>query len=400
MNIQNSFKESLKVKKSELENAGYIDLVSFKSAKYKVIETQINKLPSDTNLQKIVFKATGGNIWYEDHHNDIEKANIKTENLKYIDDLLKNTDNIKRIETVLKFNTPEYRQIEELQKNSFYLAQHMCKNYNNFKIDLKEIKYERDLTNIKFTNYYDLHQWLIAICTFLNITIAFITAIGAIIEISDHNWYMFLSPSIAFINSCISSLINHWNLGLVSSNLSALMVEQSQLIKSLRKYNRMIESKKPLMFQSIEKTTLSLEEFSKIVFDLDSELLENFCNVKSTFNTNISFTDKIKLEKTYNNILTKSKCKNKLYKEKSTNTDSLDNTTDRNGLYVHKKPCYNIDTVINTSNNDINNNNNEIVNELLISDVNENNNDNESVELDMEQGYSMLRNSMTNVQCI
>ena len=108
--------------------------------------------PMSESIQKIVFKATGGNIWYEDHHDDIEKPNIKTENLKYIDDLLKNTDNIKRIETVLKFNTPEYRQIEDLQKNSLYLAQHMCKNYNNFKIDLKEIKYERDLTNIKFTN--------------------------------------------------------------------------------------------------------------------------------------------------------------------------------------------------------------------------------------------------------
>ena len=298
------------------QTKNYVDINSFKSGKIRIIENEMTKLYNNIPLQKLIYIQTGGKEqWYE----DIDEKNknllitIKNENLKHIE-TIKDSNFIEdyRIHNAMKIHSSDYKQIEELERNAIYLAQHMHKNYINFEKDLKEIVHQKDLTSIKFSKYYNLHQHLITFCTFLNIIIAFMSSVGSILEITEKQWYMFFSPSIAVINSIISLLINHWNLALVSSNLSALMVEQSQLIKLLRRYNRMIESRKPLTYHSIEKTKHSLEEFENTIRDLDTEILDNYCNVKSSYNANITLAEKIEFKKELRRL----KKKKRIQKEK------------------------------------------------------------------------------------
>ena len=162
----------------------------------------------------------------------------------------KNPDGLKRIDMVLKFNTDLYTQIDELQKNGMYLAKQMFKKNETYCNDIKGILYEKDITGIKLSEFNRTHQFLILLSTIMNIIITLISTVSSVFELSNHLIFLLVPPFVSFFCSICTSLVNHWRLGPVTSELSALMVEQAELIRTLHKYKRMINTRMPLTFVS------------------------------------------------------------------------------------------------------------------------------------------------------
>lgn len=297
----------------------FFDCDSFESAKVKIIEQCMARLNYDNELQKMVYKGTGGlELWWSDLDKTTDLSFInetKAHNLKHINDMLsteKHPGGMKQIDTVFRFNMDNYGQIEELQKQGLYLAKQMFKKNETYCHDIKSILYEKDITGIKFSEFNNTHQLLILISTTLNILITLISTVSTIIKMHDHLVFLLIPPSVSFLCSISTSLVNHWRLGPVTSELSALMVEQSELIRTLHKYRRMINTRMPLTFVSVEKTSLLFDELRSLSNDMERDILDSFCNVKTAYSKNISLEDRVHLIKRHNGFLFKKKLHKKI----------------------------------------------------------------------------------------
>ena len=303
----------------------FLDYDSFEVAKCKVIEKCMVRLRFDNELQKLVYKGTGGvEVWWSDLDKTTDLTTVnetKSRNLEHINNILsteKNPDGIKLIDTVFKFNIDSYTQIEELQKHGVYLAKQMFKKNDTYCNDIKSILYEKDITGIKMSEFNNTHQVLILFSTVLNILITLISTVSSILELNDKLVFLLIPPSVSFLCSICTSLINHWRLGPVASELSALMVEQAELIRTLHKYRRMINTRMPLTFVSIEKTGLVFDELRSLSNDMERDILDSFCSVKSAYSKNISLEDRVHLIRRHNGF----RYQKRLHKKISQNIDS------------------------------------------------------------------------------
>ena len=303
----------------------FLDYDSFEVAKCKVIEKCMVRLRFDNELQKLVYKGTGGvEVWWSDLDKTTDLTTVnetKSRNLEHINSILsteKNPDGIKLIDTVFKFNIDSYTQIEELQKHGVYLAKQMFKKNDTYCNDIKSILYEKDITGIKMSEFNNTHQVLILFSTVLNILITLISTVSSILELNDKLVFLLIPPSVSFLCSICTSLINHWRLGPVASELSALMVEQAELIRTLHKYRRMINTRMPLTFVSIEKTGLVFDELRSLSNDMERDILDSFCSVKSAYSKNISLEDRVHLIRRHNGF----RYQKRLHKKISQNIDS------------------------------------------------------------------------------
>lgn len=317
----------------------FIDHESFESAKCKVIEQCMVRLRFDNDLQKLIYKGTGGiEAWWSDldKTTDLDTINnTKLRNLGHINDLLsteKNPNGVKRIDTVFRFNMDNYAQIEELQKNGQYLAKQMFKKNETYSTDIKSILYEKDITRIKFSEFNSTHQVLILTSIILNILNTLISTVFSILELNDSLVFLLIPPSVSFFCSICTSLVNHWRLGPVTSELSALMVEQAELIRTLHKYRRMINTRMPLTFVSIEKTGLVFEELRSLSNDMERDILDSFCSVKSAYSKHISLEDRVHLIRKHNGF----RYQKKLHKRIGENIDAGMYTQFKYGKYTNR----------------------------------------------------------------
>lgn len=285
----------------------FLDYETFESAKVKIIEQCMARLKYDNDLQKLVYKGTGGvGLWWGDldKASDLSLINeTKAHNLDHINGMLsteKHPEGMKQIDTVFRFNIDSYNQIDELQKQGVYLAKQMLKKDKTYCHDTKSILYEKDITGIKLSEFNNTHQVLILFSTALNILITLISTVSTITKMHDHLVFLLVPPCISFLCSICTSLVNHWRLGPVTSELSALMVEQSELIRTLHKYRRMINARMPLTFVSVEKTGLSFDELRSLSNDMERDILDSYCNVKTAYNKHISLQDRVHLIKRHN----------------------------------------------------------------------------------------------------